>query len=265
MNKAKPIGIIDTGIGGLTTVTELQNILPGEDIFYIGDSARNPYGNRPPDEIIDMTCEMLGFLEKNEVKVVGVACNTISTFIDHYESRYGFPILGIVTPACEEISKWDLPSVGVFATVATIQNGTYQHLITQHNPKTKVVGQGSPRLGNLIDRGDFIQSEIDADIKEHVDKLLEMEPVKHIILGCTHYPIVRANFERLYPGIEFINPARTQAIAIRELLKSHDGLNEHKGGGEFIVCTTGDVNVYADVCKRLNCKTPDSIRFVELS
>ena len=264
MNGKKPIGIFDTGIGGLTTVTELQKLLPGEDIVYFGDSARNPYGNRPSDEIVEMTCQMLDFLKGNDVKAAGVACNTISTLLDRYAPKYDFTIVGVVTPVCEMIAKMDLPVVGVIATVATIENGTYQSIITRHSPNTRVLGEGAPILANLIDRGDFSQEPLDAEIRKHMDHMLADGPIGHVILGCTHYPIVQENFERLYPSIEFINPAYEQALALRDMLTAQNGLNDRKDGGKFTVCTSGDPKVYADVCKRLDCKTPTELRVVKL-
>ncbi len=263
MQAKKPIGVCDAGMGGLTVVAELQKLLPGEDIIFYGDSKRNPYGNQSAERIVEMSREIMDFIREKEAKVAVAACNTISTLAGRFAAGYDFPIIGIVQPAAEYAAGMDLPLVGVIATNATINGGAYEKLIQKHNPKTKVYGKGSTWLANIVDRGSAPDEEIDTEIKENMDKLLAMAPVEKVILGCTHYPIVRRNFERLYPKIEFIDPACLQAVAVKKALEEAGALNP-QAKGSFEIYTSGEEKVYREFCEQLGCQPPEKVIYREV-
>ena len=189
LNKSNPIGVMDSGIGGLTVVRELQRILPGEDIIYFGDSANCPYGNKTADQIFELSCHMLQFLGSNGVKCTAVACNTISTMAERLRPCFDFRIISIVEEAAKYVIRAKLSSVGLIGTEFTVASGKYAELIHQGNPDCHVVGKGSPLLAALVDRGDFNQHDINLEITTQVDNILSREKVSDLILGCTHYPI----------------------------------------------------------------------------
>ena len=266
MNKNKSIGVIDGGIGGLTTVAEMQKLLPGEDIIFLGDSANNPFGNRPHEEIVHLIKVIVRYLEKQNVKAVAIACNTFSVFLDQYAKLFPFPFITVTDPVAPYVASLGITTVGVIATVATAESRAHEKLIKAVDPEIDVYAQGSPRLAKLIDSGEFNLFEIDNEIKINMDELLsKAEPgaIKHVILGCTHYPIVTDRFEYLYPGITFINPAYSQAMAVRELLVEHDAFNLQEKG-KVILCTTGDTAVCEKVMARLSEQPADEIRHVVL-
>ena len=188
LNKSNPIGVMDSGIGGLTVVRELQRILPGEDIIYFGDSANCPYGNKTADQIFELSCHMLQFLGSNGVKCTAVACNTISTMAERLRPCFDFRIISIVEEAAKYVIREKLSSVGLIGTEFTVASGKYAELIHQGNPDCHVVGKGSPLLAALVDRGDFNQHDINLEITTQVDNILSREKVNDLILGCTHYP-----------------------------------------------------------------------------
>lgn len=259
----RPIGVMDSGIGGLTVVRELQRILPGEDIIYFGDSANCPYGNRTTGQITRLSKNMLRFLGDNGAKVTAIACNTISTLVDVLIPCFDYKIIGIVSPAADAIAREGLHEVGLIATEFTAHSGAYEKLIHAHDPSIDVFPQGSPLLAGLVDRGDFNQDEINAEITAQVDRILARRKVGHIILGCTHFPIVEENFRQCYPGITFINPALEQARAVQDYLREQDALSPKKRGA-FTICTSGDPQVYVDVAKRLGLFEPDETRVVAI-
>jgi len=259
-----PIGVMDSGIGGLTVVRELQKILPGEDIIYFGDSANCPYGNKPRDQIVDLSKSMLRFLGDNGVKVVAIACNTISTLVETLSPCFDYKIIGIVSPAADYIGRSGIKSVGLIATEFTVASKNYDELIHRHDPSVEVVGKGSPMLAALVDRGDFNENDINTEIRTQMDNILARKKVGHCILGCTHYPIVEDNFKRCYPEITFINPALEQANAVRDYLASQDNSFSDKERGSFTVCTTGDPEIYVNVGKRLGLFEPTALKTVEL-
>lgn len=258
-----PIGVMDTGVGGLTVASQLRRLLPCEDIVYFGDSVNCPYGNRSREEIVSLSRGMLSFLQGRGVKIVAIACNTISALADILSPSYPFPIVGIIAPAAAAVVRDGLKQVGVLATEFTVSTRSYDKLVHALDPSVEVVGKGSPLLAGLVDSGDFQQGAIDAEITLQVDNILSRADVGHIILGCTHYPIVMDHFARLYPDITFINPAIEQARAVRGHLAAHGGLKP-SGCGSLSIFTTGTPGVYLDVAARLGLDKPQHIEQAKL-
>lgn len=263
LNKNGPIGVMDSGIGGLTVVRELQRILPGEDIIYFGDSANCPYGNKSADRIFELSCNMLKFLGSNGVKCTAIACNTISTMADRLRPCFDFRIVSIVEEAAKYVIREKLSSVGLIATEFTVQSGRYAQLIHEGLPECHVVGKGSPLLAALVDRGDFDRHDINLEIRTQVENILSREQVENLILGCTHYPIVEENFRECYPDMKLINPALEQAKAVRDYLAENDALST-KEKGSFTVCTSGDPQVYVNVGKRLGLFEASELKVVHI-
>lgn len=258
------IGVMDSGIGGLTVAREIQRILPHENILYFGDSANCPYGNKTAQEIAELSRNMLRFLGDQGVKVVAIACNTISTLVDVLSPGFDFKIIGIVGPSAAYVARTGVKRVGLIGTEFTISTGNYDKLIHQLDPDVTVTGKGSPLLAGLIDRGDFNQHDIDTEIQVQIGNILSRDPqIEHVILGCTHYPIVEQNFERCYPQLSFINPALEQANAVHSFLKENDALAE-EGEGSFALCTSGDPQVYVEVARRIGMKEPTSLKRISL-
>ncbi len=251
-----PIGVIDSGVGGLTVVRQLQRLLPGEDIIYFGDSANCPYGNRSADEIFALTLKMLRFLEQQQVKCVAIACNTISTLVERLRPECPFPLVSIVEAGADYVVQEKLPRVGLIATEFTVSTGAYEARIHAGNPDCVVSAKGSPKLAALIDKGDFNQSAIDEEITEQVDIILAREPVEDLILGCTHFPIVADNFHRCFPQLRLIDPAEQQALAVKNLLV-YRKLSNPQTRGYLKINTSGDPEVFAAVAKLLELHGPD--------
>lgn len=261
--KTRPIGVMDSGVGGLTVVRELQRILPGEDIFYFGDSANCPYGNKTEEQIFQLSSNMLRFLQDNGSKCTAIACNTISTMAEKLRPCFQHRIVSIVEEASRYVVREKLESTGLIATEFTVRSGKYAELIHAGNPDCRVIGKGSRNLAALVDRGDFNQADINAEIRENVDVILAEEPVGNLILGCTHYPIVEENFRACYPKMNIINPALEQANAVRAYLTEQGSLNPQKKG-KFVICTSGDPQVYVNVAKRLGLFEPTELRVVHI-
>lgn len=259
----RPIGVVDSGVGGLTVVRQIQRLLPGEDIIYIGDSANVPYGNRSSDEIFALTMKMLRFLERQDVKCVAIACNTISTLIDRLRPACPFTLLSIIEAGGDYIVREKLPRVGLIATEFTVKNAAYDARIHAGNPDCVVISKGSPNLAALIDRGDFNQTEINREITEQVDVILSKGPVDDLLLACTHFPIVADNFHACFPQLRLIDPAEQQAAAIKNLLV-YRKLSNPQTRGTLTVYTSGEPEVYEAVSARLNLFGPKSSEKIEL-
>ena len=232
LNAGNPIGVMDSGIGGLTVVRELQRILPGEDIIYFGDSANCPYGNKTSDQIFELSSHMLQFLGDNGVKCTAIACNTISTMADRLRPCFDYKIVSIVEEAAKYVLREHLKSVGLIATEFTVASGKYAELIHEGDPECKVVGKGSPLLAALVDRGDFNQHDINTEIRTQVDNILAREKVENLILGCTHYPIISETIRRVMgENVTLISSGREAAKSCRTVLEENGLLCDGKTDG----------------------------------
>lgn len=200
----RPIGIFDSGLGGLTSVRALEKCLPDENIIYFGDTGRVPYGTRSNETIIQYSMDDLAFLLRRNVKAVLVACGTVSSIaLPTLSEMTDIPIVGVVEPACRNACKDALTdnggiagNIAIFGTQATAKNGAYTALIKKTDPAFNVSTVACPMFVPLaengyIEKGNLITVEI---AKEYVEKLREFRP-SSLILGCTHYPILRPNIE----------------------------------------------------------------------
>ena len=253
------IGVMDSGVGGLTVVEQLQKQIPEATILYYGNSANCPYGNRSKAQIVELAGKVLRILEKQGVSFVCIACNTISTVIDELQQMVTFPLICIIQPVAHYIATELKPSkVGVIATVATIHSGIYQHLIQSQNLAIEVVGQGSPNLANWIEQGMFDAPEIDEEIKKEMQKILSHTGLRTVILGCTHYPIIEDHFQKLYPGVTFINPAYSMVReVIQKYLKDPVNIPTPK---EVQLYTSGDPATFEMIADKIGLQTTEKTK-----
>ena len=254
------IGVLDSGLGGLTLVREMERLLPCESIVYYGDNSNCPYGNRSEEEIVKLSSAMLDFLREKGIKAAAIACNTISTIADRLRERYDFPIVSIIEAACENIAAMGLPTIAVFATEFTIRRGLYGKLLRRLSPEIKVFGFPSRTLATLIDSGRFDDSAAENDVNALLNALRESAPdVKHVVLGCTHYPIVGELFEKSAPGIKFINPAQAEAEAVKKLL-SERGLLSDNRLPVLDIYTSGEKPLYEAALRKLDIRRRAAIK-----
>lgn len=258
MNDNRPIGVIDSGVGGLTAAKELRNLFPNESIIYFGDNKNVPYGNKSEAEIFELTKKMIDFLVKKDVKLVAVACNTISTIVDKYFSDYDIPIVSIIKPTADYVVKNNIKEVGLVATMFTVQTGAYDKLIKDQDNTVEIVSEACPTLAGLIDSANFTNDEIIELVDTHMTNLLSKRDVKDVILGCTHYPIVVDNFSERSPQVNFINPAYEQVKYIDKLLGSKNQRGEQVKS-TFEIYTTGSKDTYHKMLDILSIEEADRI------
>ena len=252
MNR-QPIGILDSGVGGLTVVREVLRLLPGEDIVYYADSANCPYGNKSKAELVSLAGHVMDFLCAHGAKIIAPACNTTSSIIEEFDVEV--PLVGIIEPAARKIADMHPAAVGVFATEFTIASGCYPRMIAATAPDINVVCKGSPVLAALIECGAFDYSAIDAEIEKQVSDIVSRAPVHDLVLGCTHYPIVLDRFRHCFPQMHFIDPAHEQALAIQKRLVEDDALSDGESG-HLTIYTTGDAEVCRVICEALGINVP---------
>jgi glutamate racemase len=217
-----PIGVFDSGIGGLTVAAALKKLLPSERILYIGDTARVPYGGKSRRTVERYSIEIGGLLLAEQAKIIVVACNTASALaVPRMKELFKVPVQGVVTPGAEAALRATRNGrIGVIGTRATIASGAYERAIHALRTKTKVYSEPCPLLVPLIEEGMFDDPITDQIIERYLDPLLA-EHVDTLVLGCTHYPLAREALARVAgDGIHLVDSAENCALAVKALLES---------------------------------------------
>ena len=242
LNKKLPIGVFDSGLGGLTAVRELKKILPDEDIIYFGDTGRVPYGTRSYETIKKYACDDMNFLLTNNVKAVLVACGTVSsTALELLKGTFDVPVIGVVEPASERACQLSKSGrIAVLATPSTISTKAYDHAIAAIRHDSSVLGVGCPMFVPLVENGytDTDNPVTTLIAKEYVSKLKEFKP-DVIILGCTHYPIIKDTVkkcaEEIIGDVDIVDSGSSAAYAVKDYLEHNGLLNDNGGKASYFV------------------------------
>ncbi|MCI1721944.1 MAG: glutamate racemase [Lachnospiraceae bacterium] len=226
-NASAPIGVFDSGLGGLTVAREIMRNLPNEKIVYFGDTARVPYGNKSKATVVRYSEQIMRFLQTQNIKAIVIACNTASAMaLDEIRDQAGVPVLGVVEPgALMAVKATKNKRVGVIATKATIGSGAYTRQIHRIDPDITVIGEACPLLVPLVEEGWTHDPVTDEIIMRYLKEILGKD-IDTLILGCTHYPLLRSEIHGLIgDGITLVNPAYETAQALAGLLKKENLLN----------------------------------------
>jgi glutamate racemase len=226
------IGVFDSGVGGLTVVREIIRQLPNENIIYFGDTARVPYGIKSPQTVIRFSIENILFLLKHDVKLICVACNTASSFaLPVIRNNFRVPIIGVITPGAREaVYASQNKRIGVIGTKGTIKSLTYETEIKQLDPKVKVTAVACPLFVPFVEEG-WLGGEVVLSVARQYLKPLTRAKVDTVILGCTHYPLLKPLIQQvLGKQVVLIDSAKQVAFEIKKILASEDLLNRGNGG-----------------------------------
>ncbi len=236
-----PIGVFDSGVGGLTVLAELQRLFPNEHFVYLGDTANNPYGNRSSEDIIALTRELVRYLDAKPVKLMVIACNTITVtpgLLDAIREDTNVPIVPMSRGADLALSLSKHKKVGVMATVATINSHSHKKMLESKDDMVTVVEAPCPELAGLIEQGHVDDELAAAAVKTYVEPLQEGE-VDTIILGCTHFPIIKSLIaEFMDESVELIDPASEMGAEVARILQEQDLANDSGEPGELDVYFT---------------------------
>ncbi len=247
----QPIGVFDSGVGGLTVLEALRRELPGRDFLYFGDTARVPYGSKPPELVRRFAWEISGFLLRQGAVALVVACNTASSLALGDLSRLGVPVFDVITPAVEEAQAY--ARVGVIGTRATISSGAYQERLEKRG--RRVWSLATPLFVPIVEEG-LWQDEAASLVASHY---LEDAPndLEALILGCTHYPYLKPLLARLRPDLRLIDSAAPTARTVAR------SLPRGPGTGRVVHYVTGDPESYRALAARLGVGTGE-VRKIEL-
>ncbi len=241
---SSPIGVFDSGVGGLTVVAALKKILPHEDILYFGDTARVPYGGKSPETIIRYSQEIVDLLLQRGSKTIVVACNTASALaVPTLKKFYKIPLHGVIEPgATAAVQATRSGKIGVIATKATVTSNAYQQAIHALDQKLTIVSQPCPLLVPLIEEG-WTENEItDAILHRYLDPMLS-EGIDTLVLGCTHYPLLKKCISTIVgPNITLVDSAENCALDIKSFLteKKLQTKNSNRGNLRIILTDRSD-------------------------
>ncbi|MGH2462459.1 MAG: glutamate racemase [Candidatus Limnocylindria bacterium] len=254
----RPIAVFDSGVGGLTVLAEIQRRLPAETTIYLGDSARTPYGPRPAGEVQRYTLECAEWLVDQDPKVLVLACNTATAqALPQVREQVTIPVVGVVRPgAVAAAAATRSRHVGVVATAGTVTSGAYLAAIGEADPGVTVSQQACPDLVPLVEAGELAGPRVEAAIGGYLDDLRGQDHrLDTLLLGCTHYPLLRPVFEsQLGPAVSVVDSAFTTALALEDLL---DALQARSGPRTGVspaahrVVTTGDPETFRSVATRI--------------
>lgn len=267
MTDSRPIGVFDSGVGGLTVLREILRRTPDESTIYFGDNARAPYGTRSDEQVRAFSTDSIDVLVERDVKAVVVACNTSTAIaLGDLRRRYDLPILGVIRPGATSAALATRNRrVGVIGTPATIRSHAYFEAIKDENPAVEVYEHATPTLVPMVEAGLLTGDEVEGSVREALAPLLGERDssgefvfplpasarIDTLLLGCTHYPLLTAAISAVAgEGIAIVDSAAATASALAELL-SINGLDAPAGGAAHSQLTTGDVDAFRAIAERM--------------
>lgn len=225
-----PIGVFDSGVGGLTVAREIMRQIPNERMIYFGDTARVPYGSKSKETVTKYSKQIVRFLKEQNVKAIVVACNTASAYaLEAIEKELDIPIIGVVKPGARVAAETTKnKKVGVIATAGTIQSRIYTEYIQGMEKDIQVIGKACPLFVPLVEEGLLEDPVTDEIATRYLNELKDIG-IDTLILGCTHYPLIRSTVGRIMgEGVTLVNPAYETARELKELLEKEGLLNPSK-------------------------------------
>ena len=262
----RPIGVFDSGIGGLTVVSALSSALPNEDILYVGDTARVPYGNKSTLRIKQYSREITEWLVQQNCKMIVVACNTVSSTAMHYlQSHFSLPIIGVIKPGVDfAINTTKNKNIGVLGTQGTIKSNAYGKELLSKVPDIKIISKACPLFVPLVEEG-LVEGEIPFSIACFYLKELKSSDIDTIILGCTHYPLLKKVIGAfLGRKITLVDSGNAIAKSVAHELNSHK-LISTDSTGEIKCFVTDDPKYFDILASRFLHKSITEAKHIDLS
>lgn len=227
-NRMAPIGVFDSGVGGLTVAREIMRQLPDENIVYFGDTARVPYGSKSQNTIIRYSRQIIHFLKTKNVKAIVIACNTASALaLDVVREELDIPIIGVVIPGARAaMEATRTKKVGVIGTEGTVQSEIYTKIMRQKDPEVSVISKACPLFVPIVEEG-FAKHKIAEEVIDYYLSSFKDSDIDTLILGCTHYPLLRSRIRNYFEDkIQLVNPAYETAMDLKRLLEEQHLTNE---------------------------------------
>lgn len=233
----RPIGVFDSGVGGLTVAKEIMEQIPNEKIIYFGDTARVPYGNKSKETVTKYSKQIIKFLQTKDVKAIVIACGTASSnALAEVQEAFELPILGVVKPGANMAARTTKNNrIGIIGTKGTIRSKTYDDLIININKNITVIGQACPLFVPLAEEG-WIDDKITYDVAKKYLRVFKDKDIDTLVLGCTHYPLLKKVIgDIMGDKVTLVNPAYETAKKLKQLLKESNITSSLASSHEFYV------------------------------
>jgi glutamate racemase len=246
---SRPIGVFDSGIGGLTVVKEIMKILPNESIVYFGDTARVPYGNKSHDTVTKFALQDTRFLVSKGVKAIVIACNTASAFsLDDVQESFNMPIIGVINPGARAAIKSTRSGrIGIIGTEGTIGSRAYEKEIRKLKNDVTIFGYPCPLFVPLVEEG-WVDGKIAHMVAEEYLSVLKEVEIDTLVMGCTHYPLLKKVVgDVMGPDVNLINPAEETALELKEILYKNNLENSDKAVAEYMYYVSDNPEKFARV------------------
>ncbi|KMT22812.1 glutamate racemase MurI [Clostridium cylindrosporum DSM 605] len=262
----KPIGVFDSGIGGLTVAKEIMNILPNEDIVYFGDTARVPYGNKSKETIKKFSLQISRFLETKDVKAIVIACNTASAFaLQAVRENFNIPIIGVISPGARAaVSATRNNKIGIIGTEGTVSSGAYSKEITSIKEGTEIFSTPCPLFVPIAEEG-WSEKKVSYMIAEEYLENMKTLGVDTLVMGCTHYPLLNKVVQDVMGDkVKLINPAKETALELLDRLTEMDLKNDEDVKGEYKYYVSDNSSKFIEVGERFLNREIDNILEIDI-
>lgn len=268
MNRA--IGVIDSGVGGLTVAYELMRQLPNEKIIYVGDTLRCPYGPRPKHEVIQFTKEIVNFLLTKNIKMIVVACNTATAFaLEELKKELSIPVIGVIKPGARAAIKVTKNNkIGIIGTEGTINSKAYPQALLQINSELDVTALACPLFVPMVEKGIVTGEQAKKVVEDTLNPLKNLNRIDTLILGCTHYPLLETTIQDVMgKTVQTISSSEETARETSIILEINQLLYKNKREPEHVFYTTGDIDIfkkiYLSLFKKNLCKV-NNVKFEKI-
>ncbi|WP_017756011.1 glutamate racemase [Calidifontibacillus oryziterrae] len=248
----RPIGVIDSGVGGLTVAKEMMRQLPKEEIIYLGDTARCPYGPRPVGEVKQFTWELTRYLLNHNIKMLVIACNTATALVlEDIRANVDIPVVGVVNPGARTALKVTKNNhVGVIGTIGTIQSGAYETALHSINHNVKVESLACPQFVPIVESGNYEGEEALEIVEKSLEPLKNFD-IDTLILGCTHYPLLRPVIQQVMGNeVKLISSGDETAREVSTLLYHSAMLVTEKRSPNHLFLTTGPKEIFQQIASK---------------
>jgi glutamate racemase len=262
----KPIGVFDSGLGGLTVLREIERVLPQEDLIYLGDTARVPYGVKSAETVTRYSQEICDFLLRQEVKAIVVACNTASALaLAKLQSCYPVPLLGVLEPGVEAAVKASRHrAIGVIGTEGTIKSESYPKAILSRCPEARVLSRACPLFVPLVEEG-WLAHEITRRIAEIYLESWSHGEIDTLILGCTHYPLLKTVLQEVLGSkVRLVDSASETAASLKAMLQAQALVTRRPGPGTHRYFSTDAPEKMRELASRFLGHMPGRVEFTDL-
>lgn len=250
----RPIGVIDSGVGGLTVLREMMRQLPREKLIYLGDTKRCPYGPRSKEEVREFTWEMVNFLIEKDIKLLVIACNTATAFtIDDLKEKLDIPVIGVIQPGARAaIKATENQHIGIIGTEGTVKSRAYPDALQLINPELSVEALACPAFVPIVEKGVFSGKEVQRVVEDSLQPLKQNKKLDTLILGCTHYPLLREVIQKVIGNkVTVISSSEETAREASTILEIKQLQNELEYAPVHEIYSTGDMALFNRIANKI--------------